>query len=127
MNPRLNSLVEHLRNTHRSQGISFDDSYIHRVEQYYNLISTSPKTRALNERDRIFVIAVVSEKAVTIARTRRLYVINEGLFKKALLEYKGPIRDPDDTCEDAAIRIYRNRKLYESRLPRDVRRLFQAT
>lgn len=127
MNSRLNSLMRRLQNIYKIRGISLDDSYTHEVEQYYNLISTSLKTQALNERDRIFVIAVISEKAAAIARTRRSNVINAGLFREALLEYKGPIRPPDDKCEEAAIKIYRNRKLYESRLSGDVRRFFQAT
>lgn len=125
MSSRLNLLVESLRSAFR--GFSFDESCIHEIRQYYDVISTSPKTRALNETDRTFVIAVVSENAVTIARKRHLNIINASLFKESLLEYKGPIRPPDDKCESAADNIYRNRKLYESQLSGEIRRLFQAS
>jgi hypothetical protein len=126
MYPRLGTLVESFQNTYRSLGIYFDESYMSEVEQYYNLISTSPKTQALKESDRIFVIAVVSEEAVKIAHARHINIINSSVFKSALLEYKGPIRDPDDKCEDAALRIYKNKKLYRSKLSKEIMRLFQG-
>jgi len=124
---RLDSFLEHAQSAYRIQGISFDESYNQEVEQYYSIISTSPKTRALTEADRLFVIAVVSDQAVRVARTRHLNVINGALFREALLEYKGPIRDPDDKCEDAANNIHRNSRRYEATLSKEMRRFFEVT
>lgn len=125
LNLTLDSLMKQLRNIYRVRAISFEDSYIHEVKKYYNLISASPKTRDLNKRDRIFVISVVSEKAAATARKRRSNVIDADLFKETLLGYKGPFRRPDDKCEDAAIEIFRNRKLYEKELSKQLRSLFR--
>jgi len=124
MSIRLNSLVEHLGRVYRSQQISFDESYDREVKRYYSVISTSPKTSALSETDRLFVIAVASDRAVRLAYTRRLKVVNAGLLREALLEYKGPIRPPDDECEEAANHIYRNRWKYEGQLPKEIREFF---
>lgn len=123
----LSSLMKLLKNVYSIRGMSFDDSYIHEVEKYYDLISASPKTRDLDQRDRIFVISVVSEKALTIARKRHSSVIDADLFKETLQGYKGPFRRPDDKCEEAAMEIYRNRKLYAKKLSKEVRNFFQAT
>jgi len=124
MSIRLNSLVEHLGRVYRSQQISFDESYDREVKRYYSVISASPKTSALDETDRLFVIAVASDAAVRLASTRRLKVVNAGLLREALYQYKGPIHDPDDKCEDAANNIHRNRSKYERQLLKEIRGFF---
>lgn len=126
MKPKLDLLIKRLQNIYVSQGISFHDSFIHEIEQYYDLISTSSKTYALKEKDRIFVIVVVLEKAMGIAREKRFNVIKADLLEEALVGYKGPNRPPDDKCESAAIEIHRNRELYESKLSEETRMLLQA-
>jgi len=127
MDRTLDLLTKQLRISYKRQGMFFDDSYVREVELYYRLISTSPKTRTLRKSERIFVVVVASDEAITIARKRRLRVINGDLFKEALLGFKGPIRPPDDKCEHSAIRICKNRELYESRLSDKARKVLQMT
>lgn len=124
MSTKLNSLVEHLGRVYRSHQISFDESYDREVKQYYGVISTSPKTRALSETDRLFVIAVASDAAMRLASARRLKMVDAGLFREALREYKGPMCPPDDKCECAANNIYRNKGKYEKELSKETRGFF---
>jgi hypothetical protein len=124
---KLNSLMEYIIRFYSNQGISFDDSYVKEVRQYYESISASQRTRSLGESQRLFVIAVVTDEAVRIARERGLNEVDGDLFIVAL--YKGPFQDPyGRPCVDTANNIVRQGENLRPRLPDKIndflRRLF---
>lgn len=106
MNSTFDTFMKQLQDTCRSEGITFDDSYIFEVGKYVGLILATPKlahwsadvkNAAIDD-----TISKITKIAVDIARERRKNVIDSSLFREALRIYRSkykfldPMPDPDD-------------------------------
>lgn len=107
------------------RGISLDESFKKSVADYSRLVaeSTRPELVGLSPRVRNLVLAVVGDRAISLAYAARSRVATAAYFKRALEEYKGPTPPPWDTCEYAAIQIARAPPTYEAQLTESLRRL----
>jgi hypothetical protein len=120
------NIVEAIASWAKSQkSISIDESFKQRVLEYGKLISESKKLPKLTRNDMNSILAIVAERAVSIARTTGKHDATREDFEKALLEFKGPIFDPTDRCEGAAVEIMKERNL-TARISESLRFLMEA-
>jgi hypothetical protein len=108
--------------------VRVEQSFFDATWDYYNLIrrSQKPLLRESTQEDLVGVIAVASNRALQIALRERMNQLNDKIFKAALLEFKDPYHDPDDTCEEAAQRILAKRREFSETLPHSLREFFRG-
>jgi hypothetical protein len=71
------------------------------------------------------ILAIVAERASSIARAAGRGVVTAEDFRSALLEFKGYKPEPWDRCEGAAVKIAGNLRTYQERLSESLRSALQ--
>lgn len=120
----LPALIEAMASNAKKTGISVDETFRRSAVDYMKLIETSrrPELISLAPRARNVILAVIGNRAISMAHEARSLVVTAEYFKQAIQEYKGPTIPPWDTCEYAAIQIAKDIQTYEMQLSESLRR-----
>lgn len=103
------------------QGLSLTDSFLQSASDYRKVIGESKRLVALNLNEKNIILAVVSERATSIARAAGKHFVTAEDFRSALMEFKGYKPEPWDRCEGAAAKIAGDLRTYQARLSESLR------
>jgi hypothetical protein len=105
--------------------LSLAESFLRSASEYRTVIGESKRLIALTPSQKNVILAIVAERASSMARAAGRRVVTAEDFMSALLEFKGYKPDPWDRCEGAAVKIAANLRTYQARLSESLRSALQ--